>query len=124
MPKIGPWAHATETGATDNERAVDGRLPGVWTEIRSLLDAPADAEQPPRAIVEHTLTNGYAYALSLEGERLRIERRLRELLRSKVAVSARVRMEEIAELTRLLADADRELAGIRALLATLRHQAL
>ena len=123
MPKIGPEAHVTETGAADNEGPVDGRLPGVWTEIRSLLDA-AHAEQPPRAVVEDTLTNGYAYALSLEGERLRIERRLRALLRSNVAVSARVRMEEIAELTRLLADADRELAGIRALLATLRHQAL
>jgi hypothetical protein len=103
---------------------VEGRLPGVWTEIRSLLDAPADAEQPPRAIVEDTLTNGYAHALSLEGERLRIERRLRALLRSELGVSPRVRMEEIAELTRLLADVDRELAGLRALLSTLRAQAL
>jgi hypothetical protein len=33
-------------------------------------------------------------------------------------------MEEIAELTRLLAGADRELVGLRALLATLRAQAL
>ena len=67
----------------DTERAVDGRLPGVLTEIRSLLDAPARAEQPPRAVVEDTLTNGYAYALALEGERLRIERRLRALLRAE-----------------------------------------
>ena len=103
---------------------MDGRLPGVWTEIRSLLDAPADAGQPPRAVVEDTLTNGYAYALSLEGERLRIEQRLRTLLRSEHGVSPRVREEEIMELTRLLADTDRELAGIRALLSTLRRQAL
>ena len=93
---------------------MDGRLPGVLTEIRSLLDAPASAEQPPRAVVEDTLTNGYAYALALEGERLRIERRLRALLRAEPGPSARVRMEEIAELTRSLAGADRELAGLRA----------
>jgi hypothetical protein len=124
MPKMGPGAHVTETGAADTEGAVNGRLPGVWTEIRSLLDAPADAEQPPRAVVEDTLTNGYAYALSLEGERLRIERRLRTLLRSELGVSGRVRKDEITELTRLLADVDGELAGIRALLSTLRRQAL
>jgi hypothetical protein len=33
-------------------------------------------------------------------------------------------MEEIAELTRSLAGTDRELAGLRALLSTLRAQAL
>ena len=96
----------------------------MLTEIRSLLDAPADAEQPPRAVVENTLTNGYAHALVLEGDRLRIERRLRTLLRTEPGPSARIRMEEIAELTRLLAGADRELVGLRALLATLRAQAL
>jgi hypothetical protein len=94
------------------------------TEIRSLLDAPASAEQPPRAVVEDTLTNGYAYALALEGERLRLERRLRELLRAEPGPSARVRMEEIAELSRLLAAAEGELAGLRSLLSSLRAQAL
>ena len=103
---------------------MDGRLPGVLTEIRSLLDAPASAERPPRAVVEDTLTNGYAEALAIEGERLRIERRLRALLRAEPGPSARVRMEEIAELSRRLAGADRELAGLRALLSTLRAQAL
>ena len=92
--------------------------------IRSLLDAPAEAGQPPRAVVEDTLTNGYAYALSLEGERLRIERQLRALLRSEGGCE-RARPDGGGRgTTRLLADADRELAGIRALLATLRHQAL
>ena len=103
---------------------MDGRLPGVLTEIRSLLDAPANAEQPPRAVVEDTLTSGYAYALALEGERLRIERRLRTLLREEPGPSARARMDEIQDLTRSLAGADRELAGLRALLSSLRAQAL
>jgi hypothetical protein len=94
------------------------------TEIRSLLDVPADAEQPARAVVEDTLTSGYAYALALEGERLRLERRLRTLLRANEGPSERSRLEEIAELTTLLADADRELVGVRVLLSTLRAQAL
>ena len=80
----------------DTERAVDGRLPGVLTEIRSLLDAPARAEQPPRAVVEDTLTNGYAYALALEGERA-ADRAATALAPARGAgPSARVRMEEIA----------------------------
>ena len=62
--------------------AVDSRLPAVLTEIRSLLDLPAGAELPPRASLEDTLTSGYAYALGLERERIRLERRLSALLRS------------------------------------------
>ncbi len=51
-------------------------------EIRSLLDLPAGTELPPRADVEDTLTSGYAYALVLERDRLRLERELRSLVRS------------------------------------------
>ena len=68
--------------AADNRSAVDDRLPGVMAEIRSLLDLPAGAELPPRADVEDTLTSGYAYALVLERDRLRLERELRALVRS------------------------------------------
>ena len=101
-----------------------GELPGVLTDVRSLLDATAGAERPSRAVVENTLTDGYAYALDLERERLRIERRLRELMRSGGCAGAGARAEEAAELARLLAEADRELASVRALLSTLRAQAL
>jgi hypothetical protein len=89
-------------------------------EVRSLLDLPAGAELPPRAHVEDTLTSGYAYALGLEGKRLRIERSLRSLLRA----GARPDPDEIADLSGRLAAADQELAGVRALLASLRAQAL
>lgn len=100
---------------------MDDRLPAVLTEIRSLLDVPAGAEPPSRDEVEHTLTSGYAYALALEGERLRIERRLRALLRSHAARSTDP--DEVAELTSRLAHADQELAAVRALLSSLRAQA-
>jgi hypothetical protein len=100
---------------------LDERLPAVLTEIRSLLDVPAGAEPPSLDEVEHTLTSGYAYALALEGKRLRIERHLRALLRS--ADSNKSAADELAELTARLASADQELAGVRALLSSLRAQA-
>jgi hypothetical protein len=89
-------------------------------EIRSLLDLPSGAELPPRADVEDTLTSGYAYALGLERDRLRIERSLRALVRS----AERPDQRELTTLSRSLAEADQELAGVRALLSTLRAQAL
>ena len=89
-------------------------------EIRSLLDLPDGAELPPRADVEDTLTSGYAYALDLERRRLRIERDLRAALRSE----ARPDRNQVQQLTVQLADADQELAGVRALLASLRAHAL
>jgi len=101
-----------------------GGLPAVLTEVRTLLDATARDGRPPRALVEDTLTNGYAYALDLERERLRIERRLRELVRSTDGNTAHARAEEMLALTRVLAEADRELADVRTLLSTLRAQAL
>lgn len=89
-------------------------------EIRSLLDLPAGTELPPRADVENTLTSGYAYALGLERDRLRIERSLRSLVRS----TERPDQHEIATLSLSLAEADQELARVRAMLASLRSQAL
>jgi hypothetical protein len=89
-------------------------------EIRSLLDLPAGAELPPRASVEDTLTSGYAYALGLERDRLRIERELRAVVRS----GERPDQDELAELSGRLAHADQELAAVRAMLASLRAQAL
>jgi len=89
-------------------------------EIRSLLDLPAGTELPPRADVESTLTSGYAYALVLERDRLRIERELRALVRS----NGRADRRELAALSVRLDAADQELAGVRALLSTLRAQAL
>jgi hypothetical protein len=100
---------------------LDDRLPAVLTEIRSLLDVPEGRDAPSRDEVEHTLTSGYAYALALEGERLRIERRLRALLRS--GGSGKRATNEVAEVTRRLARADQELAGVRALLSSVRAQA-
>jgi hypothetical protein len=98
---------------------VDDRLPAVLTEIRSLLDLPRNAT-PSRARVEDTLTTGYAYALGLERQRLRLEKSLRALLRSE----RRPDPGEVETLTGRLAQAEEELASVRALLASLRTHAL
>ena len=95
---------------------MDDRPPAVLTEIRSLLDLPA-AQLPSRDSLEHTLTTGYAYALGLERDRLRLERRMHELLRSAEALSG-----EMTQIADQLAQAERELADVRALLSELREQ--
>lgn len=97
---------------------MDDRLPAVLTEIRSLLDLPAGAQLPSRASLEHTLTSGYAYALGLERDRVRLERRLSALLRS----AGEAPSGELSELTGQLTYAERELADVRALLSELREQ--
>ncbi len=94
----------------------------LLSEIRSLLDTPTGAAKLDRDAVEHTLTTGYAHALHLEGERLRIEGRLRSALRS-VGGSSEAG-GELAELTIELAQADQELARLRSLLSTLKSHAL
>ncbi|HUP32997.1 MAG TPA: hypothetical protein VM184_08185 [Gaiellaceae bacterium] len=99
---------------------MDARLPAAVTEIRSLLELPPGAELPPRDFLEDTLTTGCAYALALEGERLRIERRLRTLARSEGGG----RRADVAQLRGELARADRKLAGVRDLLSRLRGQTL
>jgi hypothetical protein len=95
-------------------------LPLLETEIRSLLHRPAEGGSAARHHVERTLTDGYAHALQLDGERLRAERRLRELVRAGGSAAT----GDGAVAARQLAEADRELTRLRALLSTLRAHAL
>jgi hypothetical protein len=97
-------------------------LPTVLTEIRSLLDEPAVRARVARASVEKTLTDGYAHALALEGERLRVERRLRAIVRD--SDRAETTDAEVASLASSVAVLDRKLADLRGLLAELRAHAL
>lgn len=88
----------------------------VHDDIRALLDGPP---APSLDSLEDVLTTGYAHALGLEGHRLRIERNLRQAVREPGPPS-RDRNKRIAGLISDLADADRDLERLRALLATLR----
>ena len=77
--------------------------------LRLLVDDPGDE----LGAVEHTLTDGYARALTLEAERRRAEARVRELAGDADALGEqrvlKVRLEQI----------DRELVELRGLLASL-----
>jgi hypothetical protein len=108
-------AHVTARGDLDNW----WRLPTMTTvndDIQTLLEGPP---APSLDSIEEPLTTGYAHALALEGARLRLERRLRELRREPGPRTGE-RNRRIAELAADLADADREIERLRGLLATLR----
>jgi hypothetical protein len=89
--------------------------------ILELIDAPAEgAPEPLLATIEHTLTDGYALALALEAEGLRIEREIGEVL-------ARIKRGEgagdLVALTNRLSHTESELARLRDLLNALRRRA-
>jgi len=119
---MGRAAHVARPGDAHNRRLValmTDSLPLLETEIRSLLDRPVVDGGHDRAHVEHTLTDGYAHALQLDGRRLRAERQLRDLLRSNGSAA-----DAVAEVSRELEQLDAELVRLRHLLATLRAHAL
>jgi hypothetical protein len=89
-------------------------LPSLLLRIQALVDGGAD--DPPEQLlerVEHTLTDGYAQALALEGERLRLERELANGLPDDRAAEVRRRLDANAS----------ELRGLRELLGGLRLRA-
>ena len=74
------------------------------------------------ASVEDTLTAGYAQALALEAQQLRLERKLWQLARD-LGDGPDVVAHEAEELTGMLAGVESELVGLRTLLVTLRDRA-
>jgi hypothetical protein len=84
-------------------------------QIEELLNA----EAPPLARMEETLTEGYAQALALEAERWRLERRIGEVARE----GGTDIVEEIRSLGAKLTKADGKLAELRSLLGSLHERA-
>src|ERR1700752_5044054 len=92
----------------------------MMKQIEELLNAPTSgAAAPSLARMEHTLTEGYAQALRLEAERMRLERRLGEVAR---AVDSSPSVEELSSLGKRLTSADGELTKLRSLLGTLHER--
>ena len=92
--------------------------------IEDLLNTPAsDAETPTLARLEEALTNGYAEALALEAERLRLERRISAVARQVGGGDVSAFAEELTSLGRRLTRADSELEKLRALLDVLQRRA-
>jgi len=93
-------------------------------DITELLRLPENGDGAPSlAAIESTLTDGYAEALALEAERLRIERRLGEVARDAGEVSAHSVAAEIAALSERLDSADGEIVRLRSLLRSLQNRA-
>jgi hypothetical protein len=77
---------------------------------RLLKNRSADPGKPLVTEMEDTLTDGYARALQLEAERLRLERRIGELARS---VDGPEEADELKALAGRLRDVNVELEGLR-----------
>jgi hypothetical protein len=82
-----------------------------------LKNHPADPGKPLVTEMENTLTDGYARALELEGERLRLERRIAHLAHH---VEGQKQADELRDLARRLRDLDSELEGLRGRLGALQ----
>jgi hypothetical protein len=93
-------------------------------EIAALVAEPASPE-PERLIarIEHTLTAGYARALALEAERLRLERRISVLASELDEGDAVGQQDELKRLALRASDADGDLGRLRTLLRSLRDRA-
>jgi predicted nucleic acid-binding Zn-ribbon protein len=89
-------------------------------EIRTLLEQPASAPEQSLKRLEDTLTEGYARALALDAERLRIERQI-GALGADLSRGAR-QGDEIETLAARLSHAGSRLTALRALLDPLRDR--
>jgi tRNA C32,U32 (ribose-2'-O)-methylase TrmJ len=102
---------------------VPDRFDSVIRRIRALLTALNEGTGvPSRERVEAVLTEGYAAALALDGERLRLERRIDEV----TAHVAQGRNQGVKELQRVMArleTTEQDLADLRDLLTRLRSRA-
>jgi hypothetical protein len=94
-------------------------LPALLQRIRRQLDVRGvDPAKPLLTEMEHTLTDGYARALELEAERLRLERRIGELAQRFEGPDE---AEELRGLAMRLRVVDESLGDLRGVLAALQQ---
>jgi hypothetical protein len=113
--RILPWD--VQPARAPNDMAI------IYDEIRTLIDAPVGTDAPTLAAIEDTLTAGYARALELEAERMRLERRLSEIAVQLHSASPDGANEEIVEVGERLTATDGDLTRLRTLLGRLRDRA-
>ena len=94
-------------------------------DIRDLLTAPKPAVPKPfLERLDSTLTDGYAHALQLEGERRRIEQRIAEVVAAlpEDHKGNGQHDPELVELSERLTSMNECIGALRALLASLRER--
>ena len=95
-------------------------LAAVIERIRVELDRIERDDFPERERLEATLTDGYAWALELDAECTRLERRISENARDLDQADSDERARELSALARRLGRRRRELDSLRGLLLSLR----
>jgi hypothetical protein len=96
------------------------QLPSITDRIHGLLARIECGDYPDLALLEDTLTDGYACALSLDAECDRLERRIGERAGRLGEESSAAQARELSALVGLLAVRRRELEALRDLLGVLR----
>ena len=96
------------------------QLPPITDRIHGLLARIESGDYPDLELLENSLTDGYACALSLDAECDRLERRIAERAGRLGAESSPAQARELSALADLLALRRRELEALRDLLGVLR----
>jgi predicted nucleic acid-binding Zn-ribbon protein len=92
------------------------------TELLQTIQTMISSETDDLAQIERTLTDGYAHALELEGDKLRLERRLAEITQ-RIDRGDASDARELASLAKSIHGKQGALARLRTQLAELRHYA-
>jgi len=98
-------------------------LPALLEQIEELLTGTSADEPVTLARLERTLTDGYAHALSLEAERLRLERRMSELAGELHDGNREQKAKELVQVSRRISRAGAEIERLRDTLSQLRERA-
>jgi chromosome segregation ATPase len=110
----------TPQGPARNTRAAVGEdVTALFEKINELLSTP----EGDIAQIERTLTDGYASALSLEAEHLRLRKRIGEVAATLERGDAMKKTKELSSLAKRLEASDGALARLRGELANLRRHA-
>jgi hypothetical protein len=93
------------------------------TELLETIQTMISSETDDLAQIERTLTDGYAHALALEGEKLRLEKRVTEITQTIGRGDSGEHARELASLAKSIDGKLGALVRLRAQLAELRHHA-
>jgi hypothetical protein len=91
-------------------------------ELGTLIDAPPAHDDAARARVERTLTDGYAHAMALEADGLRLERQIADVAAQPDTRDPRAKTVELQDLSLRLTETSSDLKHLRGLLAALRRR--
>jgi len=94
---------------------------GLFARIETLLDEQVVEDELTLARLESTLTDGYAEALRLDSKRMKIERRIDQVVVSPQATERKA--EELNTLILCLARTREDLERLRRLLSALKTRA-